>query len=313
MTNQHFADDLSSAIIAKKSVVVVGIDPQLDWLPPTLQSVVDDLGERQQALEIFGKGIIDAVHDLVPAVKPNIAFYETFGLAGISAYINICAYAYQKNLIVIGDVKRGDIASTAQAYSAGLLRALPAKNRRANDPFQIGPHHAITLNPYLGSDSIEPFLQNADPQGQGIFVLVKTSNPTSAEIQDLILSNGETVAERVAKLVNQWGAQRVGKCGFNNVGAVVGATHPEQLQKFRELMPKTFFLLPGYGTQGGTAEGLKPAFDQNGMGAIVNASRSIIYAWRQSSAPEKWQEAARLATIKMNEDLNIFNKLLAFF
>lgn len=300
----NFSDRLVNAVKAKKSVTVVGIDPQLDLFPPQLQEMVDDLGERQKALEIFGCGIIDAVADIVPAVKPNIAFYETFGLAGVAAYISICAHAYKKGLIVIGDVKRGDISSTAAAYAAGLLRPLPESGARADNPFQFGPHHAITINPYLGSDNTVPFLKNAIPNGQGLFMLVKTSNPSSAEIQDLPLANGGTVADAVAKLVAQWGAEHKGECGLSSVGAVVGATHPQMLAHFRELMPDTPFLLPGYGAQGGTAEGIMPAFRGDGSGAVVNASRSVIYAWRKAPDGKSWQDAARDAAAAMNADIN---------
>ena len=301
---ENFSDRLFAAVKEKKSVAVVGIDPQLDLFPPELQEVVDDLGERQKALEIFGNGIIDAVADLVPAVKPNIAFYETFGLAGVAAYINICAHAFKKGLIVIGDVKRGDISSTAAAYAAGLLRPLPAAGARADNPFQFGPHHAITVNPYLGSDNTVPFLKNADPNGQGLFMLVKTSNPSSAEIQDLPLADGGTVADAVARLVAQWGADRKGECGLSSVGAVVGATHPQMLAHFRELMPDTPFLLPGYGAQGGTAAGIMPAFRPDGSGAVVNASRSVIYAWRKAAPGKDWKNAARDAAAAMNADIN---------
>lgn len=301
---ENFGDRLLAAVKDKKSVAVVGIDPQLDLFPPELQEVVDDLGERQKALEIFGTGIIDAVADLVPAVKPNIAFYETFGLAGTAAYIAICAHALKKGLIVIGDVKRGDISSTAAAYAAGLLRPLPAPGARADNPFQFGPHHAITINPYLGKDNVDPFLKAADPNGQGLFVLVKTSNPSSAEIQDLPLAAGGTVAEAVAKLVDGWGQGRVGASGLSSVGAVVGATHPQMLARFRELMPRAPLLLPGYGAQGGTAAGIMPAFLPDGGGAVVNASRSVIYAWRKAAPGTKWQDAARDAAAAMNADIN---------
>jgi orotidine-5'-phosphate decarboxylase len=302
----HFADRLLTAVKEKKSVAVVGIDPQLEMLPPELQEFAADFGERQKVLEIFGKGIIDAVAEVVPAVKPNIAFFETFGLAGLAAYVTICAHAYKQGLIVIGDVKRGDIASTARAYAAGLLRPLPPPTARADNPFQLGPHHAITVNPYLGNDGVAPFAQMASENGQGIFALVKTSNPTSREIQDLPLAAGGTVAEAVADLVRRWGEANIGDAGFSNVGAVVGATHPEQLACFRELMPAAFFLLPGYGAQGGTAAGLKPAFRADGAGAVVNASRSVIYAWRDYPNLT-WTAAARAAAIKMNADLNSIN------
>ena len=299
----NFADRLAAAVRAKKSVAVIGIDPSFDKFPPALQEMVDDPANRQEALELFGKGIIDAVKDLVPAVKPNIAFFEAHGVAGIMAYITICAHAHAAGLLVIGDVKRGDIGTTAEAYAAGLLRPA-AKFGRVANPFQIGPHDALTINPYLGYDSIGPFLDEAQENGQGLFILVKTSNPTSGELQDLELKDGGTVAQSTAKLVNIWGKAHKGKSGLSAVGAVVGATHPEELAAFRALMPDTFLLLPGYGAQGGTAEGIIPAFRADGSGAIVNASRSVLYAWRKENSPQDWQGAARKATVEMNADLN---------
>lgn len=298
----NFADRLCCAVKEKKSVAVVGIDPTLDMLPPALQEMVDDPAKRQEALEIFGRGIIDAVHDIVPAVKPNIAFFEAHGIAGIMAYINICAHARAAGLLVIGDVKRGDIGSTAAAYAAGLMRP-PVPGARPN-PFQIGPHDAVTLNPYLGYDSIGPFLDEAQENGQGLFILVKTSNPSSEELQDLELKSGGTLAMAAGRLVNIWGKALRGGCGLSSVGAVVGATHAQELAHFRELMPDTLFLLPGYGAQGGTAEGIVGAFRKDGSGAIVNASRSVIFAWRKEGAPQDWQGAARRATQAMNADLN---------
>lgn len=299
----NFADRLAAAVKLKKSVAVVGIDPSFDKFPPALQEMVDDAANRQEALEIFGKGIIDAVKDLVPAIKPNIAFFEAHGVAGIMAYITICAHAHSCGLLVIGDVKRGDIGSTAEAYACGLLRPA-AKFGKVANPFQIGPHDALTLNPYLGYDSIGPFLNEAQENGQGLFLLVRTSNPSGGELQDLELKDGGTVAQAAAKLVNIWGKAHRGESGLSAVGAVVGATHPEELANFRALMPDAFFLLPGYGAQGGTAEGILGAFRADGSGAIVNASRSILYAWRKENTPDDWQGAARKAAVEMNADLN---------
>lgn len=299
----NFGDRLSKAIEEKNSVAVIGIDPTLDKLPPALQEMVDDPVNKQDALEIFGKGIIDAVKDIVPAVKPNIAFFEAHGVAGMMAYITICAHAHSNGLIVVGDVKRGDIGTTAAAYANGLMRA-PAQTGKLANPFQIGPHDCVTLNPYLGYDSIGPFLEEAKTNGQGMYILVKTSNPSSEELQDLKLEDGSTVAQAAARLVNIWGKSLRGQTGLSSVGAVVGATHPEELAMYRELMPDTPFLIPGYGAQGGTAEGIKGAYRKDGTGVLVNASRSVIYAWRTENSPQDWQGAARRAAEKMNADLN---------
>ncbi len=300
---EHFGDRLLKASKQKKSVTVVGIDPTFDKLPPSLQEMVDDPVNRQEALELFGKGIIDAVKDFVPAVKPNIAFYEAHGVPGIMAYITLCAYAHSAGLLVIGDIKRGDIGSTAAAYAEGMLRPA-AKSGKIANPFQIGPHDAVTLNPYLGYDSIGPFIDSARENGQGMFILVKTSNPTSAELQDLELKSGGTLAEASARLVNTWAERFVGESDISAVGAVVGATHPAELARYRELMPRVPFLIPGYGAQGGTAAGIMGGFRADGSGAIVNASRSVIYAWMKEGKPADWQAAAQRAVIAMNADIN---------
>jgi orotidine-5'-phosphate decarboxylase len=282
---QPFGDRLAQAVSDKKSVAVIGIDPRLESLPPELAEL-----PAQEALTIFGCGIIDAVCDLVPAVKPNIAFFEAYGLPGLEAYNSICAHAKREKLLVIGDVKRGDIGSTAAAYAEGLL-----------SPGGIGPHDCLTLNPYLGSDSLNPFLETGLPQGQGFFILVKTSNPSSAELQNLELKTGGTLAEAAARLVESLGKNNIGQSGLSSLGAVVGATHREELARYRELMPHAPFLIPGYGAQGGTAADVCDAFRADGSGALVNASRSVIFAWKKN--PGDWQEAARNETLRMNADL----------
>lgn len=302
-----FGDLLFKSVREKRSVTVVGLDPVVESLPPALRAMADDPAEIEKAFVTFGCGIIDAVAPHVPAVKPNIAFYEAHGLSGVMAYVRICAHARRAGLLVIGDVKRGDIGSTAAAYARGLMRPVPrlheGKDAVAN-PFQIGPHAAVTLNAYLGSDSVNPFLDAAKENGQGLFLLVKTSNPSSAELQDLPLAGGGTVAEAVARKVAEWGADCVGESGLSSVGAVVGATHPEELCRFRDLMPAAPFLVPGYGAQGGTAGGVMGAFRRDGSGALVNASRSVINAWQKEKDGEAWQAAATRAVEAMNDDLN---------
>jgi orotidine-5'-phosphate decarboxylase len=281
-----------------------------------------DLAERAasgpdglySALSDFCLGIVLEVADLVPAVKPNIAFFEAFGLPGLSVYQSLCLAAANQGLLVIGDVKRGDIGSTAAAYAAGLLdRPRPEPDRppglgggerlQRETGALLGPHDALTLNPYLGSDSVKPFIERGCGRGQGFFVLVKTSNPSSAELQDLRLDGGGTVAERAAGLARDWGRDKIGASGLSAVGAVVGATHPAELGRFRELMPDSPFLVPGYGAQGGSAAAAAAAFRADGSGAVVNASRSVIQAWKRESRPDDWRGAARRAVQAMNRDL----------
>jgi len=287
--NMGFGDCLATAVKEKQSVAVVGIDPKLKSLPPMLQPKDNTPEKIADAFAAFGIGIIDAVYDLVPAVKPNIAFFETHGPAGIAAYNRICAHACDKGLLVIGDVKRGDIGTTAAAYAEGLLGGA------------IGPHDALTLNPYLGSDSINPFIET-DPSA-GFFILVKTSNPSSAELQDLKLENGLTLAQSTAALVDKLGQSSIGDSGLSNVGAVVGATHPDELADYRARMPHAPLLVPGYGAQGGSADDVVGAFCKDGTGAIVNASRSVIFAWSKEDQPDDWQGASRRAAQAMNDDL----------
>lgn len=314
-TNDLFGDRLDAAVREKKSVAVVGIDPTLALLPPHLaQRATEGASGLYSALSDYCLGIVTAVSDLVPAIKPNIAFFEAFGMHGLSIYKSVCLTASDMGLLVIGDVKRGDIGSTAAAYAEGLLDAPRVSLKDVSDMppelFQetvgalLGPHDALTLNPYLGSDSVVPFIERGCGKGQGMFVLVKTSNPSSSEVQNLRIEGGETVAERVAGLVKQWGAAYAGtRSGLSSVGAVVGATHPDELGRYRELMPETPFLIPGYGAQGGTAADVTAAFRKDGSGAVVNASRTILGAWKKASNPDEWQPAAREAVMSMNGDL----------
>ncbi len=309
-----FGDRLDAAVREKKSVAVVGVDPTLALLPPPLaERAAESPAGLYAALSEYCLGIVASVADLVPAIKPNIAFFEAFGMHGLSIYKSVCLTAADLGALVIGDVKRGDIGSTAAAYAEGLLdgarASLSELTTLTPEEFQekvgalIGPHDALTLNPYMGSDSTGPFIERGCGRGQGFFVLVKTSNPSGAEVQDLLLADGGTVAERVAALVDGWGAGFVGGSGLSAVGAVVGATHPEELGRYRGLMPNAPFLVPGYGAQGGTAADIVGAFRPDGSGAVVNASRSILAAWKKEDNPDDWRAAARRAVIAMNEDL----------
>ncbi len=288
---------------------VVGLDPRLNFIPTYItDKYFEKYGSTPKAVAKsmlkFNKKIIDAVFDIVPAVKPQIAMYERYGIEGLKAYDKTCKYAQSKGLIVIGDIKRSDIASTAEAYSDGHIGKVDINGTE----FDSFAQDFITLNPYLGSDSITPFLKDCEAYEKGLFVLAKTSNPNSGEIQDLLV-DGTPIYEKVAALIEKWGESTVGQYGYSSVGAVVGATHPEQAKRLREVMPHTFFLVPGYGAQGGKAEDLAVCFDKDGIGAIVNSSRGIIAAhqkeqYKDCFADEKdFALAARQACIDMKNDL----------
>lgn len=290
----NFVDRLITAIKEKNSPIVVGLDPKLDFIPSHIIEKYNNAGE---AIYEFNKGLIDALYDIVPAVKPQLAYYEMYGLDGIAAFKDTVDYAKEKGLIVIADGKRNDIGSTAEAYSKAYL---------SEGVFDVD---CLTVNPYLGIDGIQPFMDDCKNNGRGIFVLVKTSNKSSGQLQDLKLEDGRTIYEVVAGLVDKWGEGTVGKYGYSSVGAVVGATYPEQAIKLREIMKKAYILVPGYGAQGGTADDAAKNFNSDGLGAIVSASRSVMCAYRS----EKWDnhfdenayaEAARAEAIDMREALN---------
>ena len=310
-------DRLIEAIDTTQNPSVVGLDPTEALVPAQVvasfadevrESVEneDELPAAQLAVAYFefNRTIIDAVAGIVPAVKPQIAMYEALGPAGVDVYAMTCEYARERGLYVLADVKRGDIGSTAAAYA----RMLTGVGEHA--PWNID---AVTVNPYLGTDGITPFVDAAAQTDKDLFVLVRTSNPSSSELQMLDLANGKKVYEHVADLVESWGAETIGKYGYSRVGAVVGATHPEEGKALRKRMPHTFFLVPGYGAQGGTAADVRGMFDADGSGAIVNSSRGIIGAWRKSgkysetmSASEALElvgETAQAAAIDMRDNL----------
>ena len=276
-------DKLISRIKILNAPIVVGLDPTLEMIPDDFKKA-----EICDTLVAFNREIIDAIYDLVPAVKPQIAMYEKFGLQGLQAYVDTCQYAKEKGLIVITDVKRGDIASTAAAYASHI----------SDGPW---PTDAVTLNPYLGGDSITPFTDVCAEKDKMIFVLVKTSNKGSSDLQDLKLQSGLTVYEHMADLVSEWGKGLIGESGYSKAGAVVGATFPEQGVALRKRMPNTFFLVPGYGAQGGAGKDLRGFFDKDGLGCIVNSSRGIIAAWQNDNS--NVGDAARKAVIEMQRDL----------
>ncbi len=303
----HFADRLNAAIKKKHSAVCVGLDPRLEQLPDFIKRKKFDnhknvFSAAAEAILEFNKGIIDAVCDLVPVVKPQIAFYEQYGHEGIRAYEETLVYARKKGLLTIADVKRNDIGSTAKAYAKAFLGKVDVFGGRKVFSFDAD---AVTVNPYLGWDGIKPFVEEARKFGKGIFVLVKTSNPSSGDLQDLQTKDKKTVYEIMAHHLESWGADCLGESGYSFVGAVVGATFPQQAAVLRKLMPRSIFLVPGYGAQGATAKDVRPCFNKDGLGAIVNSSRGIIYAWKNSDTytEKDYAQAAREAAIKMNKEL----------
>lgn len=301
----HFADRLCTAIERKGNAVVVGLDPRLESLPPELLAACREAygpstRAAGEALWQFNQAIIDAVHDLVPAVKPQLAFYERYGLEGLQAYVRTVRHAQAAGLLVIADAKRNDIGPTAVAYAEAFLGPTHLCEQTVPGDFEAD---ALTVNAFLGRDGIQPFIDQAQQHDRGLFVLVKTSNASSGEMQDLPVA-GRPLYEHLAERVEAWGAASRGNCGYSAVGAVVGATYPEQARRLRVLMPHTIFLVPGYGTQGATAADVVGCFDARGYGAIVNASRSIDFAFRtQAYAALPYAAAARAATLQMIQEL----------
>lgn len=298
---------LTEKIIKTGAPIVVGLDPTMKLIPECVKNqAFEEKGETlegaAEAIWIYNKGIIDAIYDLIPAVKPQIAMYEQFGIEGLMAYKKTVDYCKSKGLIVIGDIKRGDIGSTSTAYAVGHLGKVKVGSKEYA-PFD---EDFATVNPYLGTDGVKPFVDVCNECDKGIFVLVKTSNPSSGEFQDRLI-DGKPLYEHVAaKIVNEWGAASMDG-DYSNVGAVVGATYPEQGKILRELMPNTYILVPGYGAQGGKGKDLVDFFNKDGLGAIVNSSRGIIAAY-QKPEYEKFGEsafadAARAAVIDMREDI----------
>ncbi len=303
-------DELIDKIKQTNNPTVMGLDPRYDMLPNCIKEKrTKDVKDICDGILEFNKNLIDEVYDIIPAVKPQIAFYEMFGEEGIRVFKETCKYAHDKKMIVIADVKRGDIGSTAQAYSNAYI----GKTTIGEKEEQFFDIDFCTVNPYLGTDGIKPFIEDCKKYNKGIFILVKTSNPSSGELQDLKLESGETVYEAVASLVNKWGDELVGENGYSNIGAVVGATYPKQLEELRKLMPNTYFLIPGYGAQGGKASDIALGFDKNGLGGIVNASRSLMCAykselWKDKFKDEEYAKATRAEAIRMRNELNSFLK-----
>ncbi|MFW5668603.1 MAG: orotidine-5'-phosphate decarboxylase [Acetivibrio ethanolgignens] len=290
-----------------KAPIVVGLDPMLGYIPEHIKEKAykehgETLEGAAEAVWQYNKGIIDAIYDLIPAVKPQIAMYEQFGIPGLVAFKKTIDYCKEKDLVVIGDVKRGDIGSTSAAYATahiGKVQVGENAYRGFNEDF-------MTVNPYFGIDGIKPFVDVCKEEKKGIFVLVKTSNPSSGEFQDRLI-DGKPLYEHVAEKVAQWGSECMGD-SYSYVGCVIGATYPQMGEVLRKIMPKQYILVPGYGAQGGKAKDLAPYFNKDGLGAIVNSSRGIIAAYKQPAyekfGAECYADASRQAVIDMREDIN---------
>lgn len=297
---------LIAKIEKTKAPIVIGLDPMLNYIPEHIQKKAfaeygETLEGAAEAIWQFNKEIVDKTWDLVPAVKPQIAMYEQFGIEGLKAYQKTVDYCHAKDLVVIGDIKRGDIGSTSAAYAVGHLGKIQVGSKcytAFNEDF-------ATVNPYLGSDGVKPFIEVCQEENKGIFILVKTSNPSSGEFQDRLI-DGRPLYEHVGEKVAQWGREHMGD-SYSYIGAVVGATYPEMGKILRKLMPKTFILVPGYGAQGGTGKDLVHFFNNDGLGAIVNSSRGIIAAYKQekyaSFGAEHFAEASRAAVEDMAADI----------
>lgn len=292
--------------------IVAGLDPMLKYVPQHLQKQAfaeygETLKGAAEAVWLFNKEIVDNIYDLIPAVKPQIAMYEQFGIEGLNVFQKTVAYCKEKGLVVIGDVKRGDIGSTSEAYAVGHLGGVQIGNnfcRGFDEDF-------VTVNPYLGSDGVKPFIKVCKEEKRGIFILVKTSNPSSGEFQDRLIKEEGNAGDRplyeiVGEKVAEWGADCMGD-SYSYVGAVVGATYPKQGRILRKIMPKAFILVPGYGAQGGKGADLVHFFNEDGLGAIVNSSRGIIAAYQQEEyakyGAEHFAEASRAAVLAMKEDI----------
>ncbi len=298
---------LVAEIKKKDAPVVVGLDPMLGYVPERLtKKAFEEFGETlegaAEAIWQYNKGIVDAVYDLIPAVKPQIAMYEQFGIPGMTAFKKTVDYCKEKGLVVIGDIKRGDIGSTSTAYAVGHLGKVAVGSKQ----YYGFDEDFVTVNPYLGSDGVNPFIDVCKEEKKGIFVLVKTSNPSSGEFQDRLI-DGRPLYELVGEKVAEWGSQCMGD-DYSYVGCVVGATYPEMGKILRKIMPKTYILVPGYGAQGGKASDLAPYFNKDGLGAIVNSSRGIICAYKQDKYAKfgagNYAEASRQAVIDMIQDIN---------
>ncbi len=300
-------DTLIEKIVETQNPSVIGLDPKLDFLPSYLkEEYFEKYGETlkgaAEAIFAFNKAIIDETYDIIPAIKPQCAYYEMYGFDGVEALYKTISYAKSKGLYVITDGKRNDIGATMEAYATAHLGSVKVGSKEY-EPFG---GDSLTVNGYLGTDGIEPLLNECKARDKGIFVLVKTSNKSSGEIQDKHIDD-KTVYSVMGDMCEHWGKETLGKYGYSAVGAVVGATYPEQLVEMRNSLPHTFFLVPGYGAQGGGAQGVAKAFDKNGLGAIVNSSRAVMCAYKNEECDERdFAKAARREVIRMKNDITSF-------
>lgn len=306
-----FIDRLIESIGEKNNPTVVGLDPKIEYVPSFIREKAFkefgvNLKGASEAIIRFNKILIDAIYDQVPAVKPQLAYYEMYGVEGMTAFDETCRYAKSKELLVIADGKRNDIGTTAEAYSKAFLGEIALTNEIKQKAFDVD---ALTVSPYLGVDGIKPFVDDCVNHEKGIFVLVKTSNKSSGQLQDLVTQDCRSIYEIMAGYVSEWGKNAVGQNGYSSVGAVVGATYPNQAKLLRSIMKSAYILVPGYGAQGGTARDCVNSFNKDGLGAIVNASRSVMCAymsdnWKNQYTEEKFAEASRAEVIRMKNDLN---------
>ncbi len=299
-------DRLIEGIKKTKNPTVAGLDPKLDFIPAFLKEeayarVGKTLEGAAEALYLFNVGLIDALCDIVPAVKPQAAYYEMYGWQGVRALRRTIVYAKSKGMFVIADGKRNDIGTTMEAYAKAHLGTVEVEG----EPLEAFGADALTVNGYLGTDGVKPVLNVCREQDKGLFILVKTSNPSSGELQDRVLEDGLTIYRTMGNMCEAWGKELPGQFGYSGVGAVVGATYPEQLRELRQALPHTFFLVPGYGAQGGGAKDVAPAFDEKGLGAIINSSRGIMCAWKKEEGldPKEYAQAARREAIRMRDEI----------
>lgn len=297
-------DRLIEKIVEMQNPTVAGLDPKLAFIPDFIKEEAyakygKTLEGAAEALLVYNKALIDALCDIVPAVKPQAAYYEMYGWQGVKALVETIKYAKSKGMYVITDGKRNDIGTTMEAYATAHLGLTDIEGETVS---AFGAD-ALTVNGYLGSDGINPVINVSKKMDTGMFVLAKTSNPSSGELQNLQLDGEETIYLHMGNLCEEWGKELMGNYGYSGVGAVVGATYPEQLTELRKALPHTFFLVPGYGAQGGTADDIAGAFDSNGLGAIVNSSRGIMCAWQkeENCKPEDFAQAARREAEKMKK------------
>ncbi len=307
---KNFSDELVRAIARFDNPTVMGLDPKLEYIPEFIiehaESLFPDEPEKAaaKALWLFNKALIDAVHDIIPAIKVQFAYYELYGQQAIKTLALTIKYAQSKGMIVIADAKRNDIGSTATAYAQSIIGETPILLGETKEMFGAD---AVTVNAYLGIDGVKPFIDVAKEKGRGLFCLVRTSNPSAGDLQDLALEDGRKVYEAVADKVEEWGKDLIGEEGFSSVGAVCGATYPDQAVALRAIMPHAFILVPGYGAQGAGADEAVASFTKDGKGSIVNASRSLMCAWqkRDDLDPTEFAQATRDEAIDMKNKLKV--------